>query len=80
MNPYIQSILALAKVYAPVLGQQAHRPTERAFTVPEKDVRRMMGNASEADKKTAVDLARKLADAAADFALFVASKGEVQPD
>jgi hypothetical protein len=40
----------------------------------------MMGNASEEDKKEAVRLARVLGDACSDFAVYVASKGQIDAD
>lgn len=80
MNEFIKAILGLATVYVPILGSKAHGPVERAFTLPEAKVRQMMGNASEEDKKEAVRLARDLADKASDFAVFVASKGKIDPD
>ncbi len=80
MNAYIQALMTLAKAYVPILGSQAHGPVERAFTLPEAEVRKMMGSASEEDKQQAVRLAREFADKASDFAVFVASKGRIDPD
>jgi hypothetical protein len=80
MNTFVTSLIALAKAYIPILGASSHAPIERAFTVPEKDIRKLMGNASEEDKVEAVRLGRVFADAGSDFAVFVGSKGQIDAD
>lgn len=80
MNPYLTALINLAKAYAPILGSQAHAPVERAFTVPEKEIRKAMGSASKEDQDEAVRLGRVFADAGSDFAVFLASKGAIDAD
>ncbi len=76
LQPIIQALIGLI----PMIGSQAHRTAERALTIPEGDIRRMMGGASDEQKDRAVALGRLMADAAADFAVYVASRGEIEPD
>jgi hypothetical protein len=73
-------LLGMAKMSLPFLGSKAHAPIERVVTIPEKEIRKLMGNASEEDKKEAVALGRKYADAFSDFIVHVASKGQIEAD
>lgn len=76
LQPIIQALIGLI----PMVGPQVHRTAERALTIPEDEVRRMMGGASDERKDRAVELGRRMADAAADFAVYVASKGDIEAD
>ena len=84
MNPIesaIKSFLPLASLYAPLLGNAAHDPLERTFTVPEKDVRAICKGMSEEDVQEALSIVRdKIGDGMSDLLLLIASKGKVQPD
>lgn len=59
---------------------KARDTLERMMTPNEHARQIMFAGMSDEDKATAKELGEKLADAFSDFAIFVASKGAVDPD
>ena len=72
--------LGLAKDEIRKHGPKALEATERAFTVPQKDMNRICQGMSPADQAEARRLFVKAADAMSDALVFVASRGEIDPD
>lgn len=80
LTAIFNTLLGVLTPLLPFIGAGAQGATERALTLPEAQIRKLMGNASEEDKAEAVRLGRIWADAGSDFAVFVASKGKIDPD
>lgn len=77
----VASLIAQAKILVPVLGgQKALDLTERAATVPEKDIRKMCAGMDEDKTKRAIGLWRDVGDAISDAVVFTASRGAIEPD
>lgn len=84
MNPkqLLDVVIALAMPLVPILGDNAQGAVQRAVTIPRKQVEkacRARGMSAE-ETEEAIRLAVVMADAISDFAVFVASKGEIDPD
>lgn len=80
MTNVLKNMLDLALLLVPTLGKEALSAVERSVTLPEKDIRKTMGDADEAKKAKAVSLWRKAADALSDALVYTASKGQIDPD
>lgn len=80
VNDLISILVNLIKPLIPLIGDNALSVTERAATLPEKDIRKMCTGMAEADVVEAVRLGRKMADSISDFSVFVASRGTIKPD
>lgn len=84
MNPtslLVTLLLAQAKALLPTMGgARALDATERAATVPERDVRKMCAGMDEPKVDRAVGLWRRAADAISDAVVYTASRGSVEPD
>lgn len=76
----LEQVIAILKVAIPLLGKNVQDATERAFTLPEKDVNELCKGMSEEDKAEAIRLARVAADGVSDFVVFVASRGQIEAD
>lgn len=76
----LTAILALLRAIIPVLGEQAHSQAQRAFTIPRAQHDKLCAGMSADDKAVALTLRDKAADALADYAVYVASRGEIDPD
>lgn len=76
----IEQVVAILKIAIPLFGKNAQDATERAFTLPEKDVNELCKGMTEEDKAEALRLARVAADSVSDFVVFVASRGEIDAD
>lgn len=80
LNTLLKQIVALIGPLLPFLGQGALEVVERGATVPQADIKKLMKGASPEDTAKAIELGRIMADAVSDFAVFVASKGQIEPD
>ena len=84
MNATLLFDLALGIARAEIRknGPKALEATERALTIPQKDVDRYAKQLkmSDEDKKTLRLLLVKMADAMSDALVFAASRGEIDPD
>lgn len=76
----LSSLIGMLLPLIPFVGSKGLSVAERAATIPEKDVRALCQGMTEEEKVKAVALGRKMADAVSDFAVYVASRGKVQPD
>jgi hypothetical protein len=82
MNFNLNSIIATARLALATVPDKAHAFVERALTIP-KSQRDKLYSASgldAADREEADVLYRKVADAASDWVVFVASKGTIDAD
>jgi peptide subunit release factor 1 (eRF1) len=82
MNFNLNSIIATARLALSTVPAQAHAFVERALTIP-KSQRDKLYSASgldATDREEADVLYRKVADAASDWVVFVASKGTIDAD
>jgi len=73
-------IFAQAKALLPLGGKYAQDFSQRALTIPKKDIEKLMAGASKEDIAEAIRLRDISADANSDFVVFVASKGAVDAD
>lgn len=79
----LSTIINLAKgilLMFPQAPTQVHSAVQRALTVPAKDRANLTAGMSQADKAQADVLFSKMADANADLVVFLASRGEIDPD
>lgn len=61
-------------------GPIALSAVERAFTLPQKDLDKICAGMSDSDRHTARKLFVAAADLMSDAIVFVASRGEIDPD
>lgn len=80
LTSFLKNLIDMIRAMIPFLGERAHGAVERAVTIPEKDIRKMMGTASEETKLRAIQLGRIAADAVSDFTVYVASNGHIVED
>lgn len=79
----LSTIINMAKgllLFFPDAPDKLHSAAQRALTVPAKDRARLTAGMSDADKAQADALFHRFADAGADLGLFLASRGQVDPD
>lgn len=76
----LQIALQLAKAEVARHGQTALTTTERMFTIPAKDVAKLTQGMGQADAQEARRLLAVAADAMSDALVFLASRGQVDPD
>jgi hypothetical protein len=79
----LSTIINLAKgilLMFPQAPQQVHSAVQRALTVPAKDRAKLTAGMSADDKAQAEILFTRAADANADLVVFLASRGEIDPD
>lgn len=76
----IQSIIAMAKPMLGIFGEKAHSVVERWATIPAKDRSKLYVGLSAEEQAEADRLMRVMADAISDFAVYVASRGDVAAD
>lgn len=79
----LSTIINLAKgilLMFPQAPTQVHSAVQRALTVPAKDRAKLTAGMSASDKAQADVLFIKMADANADLVVFLASRGEIDPD
>lgn len=79
MNTTIQMLLNLVMSLLPEIGAQARPAVVRACTVPEEDVTSLCAGMTTPQQIEAEALARAMANAEANFVLYVASRGTIAP-
>ena len=76
----LQPIIELARPFIPLGAKAAHAGVQRALTIPQRDLDRLTSGMNAEDKAEALRLRNVMADANADFVLFVASRGVIDAD
>ena len=79
-NLIFELALGLARNEIRRNGKNALSATERAFTLSQKDLDKITKGMSDEDRRTARNLTVKAADAMSDAVVFLASRGEIDPD
>jgi len=80
MNDYIKNLINMARPFILLGEKPAHSGTQRALTLPEKDLDKLCTGMSAEDKAEAKRLRDVYADAGSDFVVFVASRGVIDAD
>lgn len=80
MNIYLSLIIATVRALIAGRAQDIHAAAERALTVPKRQREVLYAGMSNEDREEAERLYRVSVDATADYAVFVASRGEVEAD
>ena len=80
MKNFLTLIIGIARPFIPLAGNQAHGLMERAITLPKSQRMKLYAGMSAGDIAHAEDLHSKMTDSVSDFAVFVASRGEIEED
>ena len=79
MNTTIQMLLNLVKGFFPEIGAAARPTVVRMCTIPEGEVATLCAGMTAEQAAEAETLARAMANAEANFVLYVASRGAIAP-
>ncbi len=75
----LKTLIGLAKMALPFVGDDARKVVERAVTIPQADLTRICKGMTKEDTDVVIALHRRAQAITADMVCMVATRGELRP-